>query len=109
MSAAGPQIFPLTGTVTVRDVTRLAEALQGALTASSGLVIDCTGLTEIDLAVVQLLIAARTTASATGKSLTLKTIADGPLSVLLRQTGFIAADGRALTPEGDFWTQGKAA
>ena len=109
MSAAGSQTFPLTGAVTVRDVTRLAETLQGALTAASALVIDCAGLTEIDLAVVQLLIAARTTALATGKSLTLKAAADGPLPALLRQTGFIATDGRALTPEGDFWTQGKAA
>jgi ABC-type transporter Mla MlaB component len=109
MTTGGSTIFPLTGSVTVREVAQLAEALQAALTTSSALTIDCAGLTEIDLAAVQLLVAAHKSARAAGTPLTLRHAADGPLSALLRQAGFIAADDRPLTPEGDFWAQGKAA
>jgi ABC-type transporter Mla MlaB component len=103
MSAAGSQSFPLTGAVTVREVAHLAGTLQAALTASGSLLIDCTGLTEIDLAGVQLLVAAHKSARAAGTSLSLRTPPDGPLPTLLRQAGFVTAEGRPLTREGDFW------
>jgi anti-anti-sigma regulatory factor len=81
------------------------------LAGPAPLAIDCSGILEVDLAIVQLLAAAHKTAGALGKPLRLIAPDDGPLAALLRQAGFVGADGRPLTPEGPFWinAEGKAA
>lgn len=111
MNAAGSQTFALTGSIGVRDAARLAAELQQALAGPAPLTLDCTGLVDVDLAVVQLLVAAHKTCAAAGKPLGLIAPAAGPLHVLLRQAGILAPDGKPLTPEGSFWinAEGKAA
>jgi anti-anti-sigma regulatory factor len=108
LNALGSQTFPLAGSVGVRDVARLAPELQHALSGPSPLAIDCTDLTDIDLSIVQLLVAAHKTAAATGKPLRLIAPAGGPLTALLRQAGFLTPDNRPLTPEGQFWIDAEA-
>ena len=78
---------------------------------AAALVIDCTGLAGIDLAIVQLLVASAKTAAAAGRSLSLVGLAGGPLATLLRQAGFLSPDGRPLGADGTFWinAEGKAA
>jgi anti-anti-sigma regulatory factor len=111
LSATGSQTVAFAGAIGVRDAARLAVDLQQALLAPGALCIDCTGVTDIDLAVVQLLVATHKTCAAGGKPLRLIAPAGGPLQALLRQAGFLAADGTPLTPEGPFWinAEGKAA
>lgn len=111
MNTTGSQTFALIGDLSVRDAARLAAELQQALAGPAPLVVDCTGLVEVDLAVVQLLVAAHKTCAAAGKPIRLIAPAAGPLQALLRQAGFLAADGNPLTPEGSFWinAEGKAA
>jgi ABC-type transporter Mla MlaB component len=108
LSALGSQIFTLAGSVGVRDVARLAPELQQALSGAGPLAIDCTDLAEIDLSIVQLLVAAHKTAAATGKPLRLIAPTGGPLAALLRQAGFLTPDNRPLTPEGQFWINAEA-
>jgi ABC-type transporter Mla MlaB component len=110
LSIRGSQTFALAGSPGVRDAARLAGELQQALSGPGPLAIDCTNLAEIDLSIVQLLVAAHKTAAASGKPLRLIASAGGPLPALLRQTGFVSPDGIALTPEGSLWinAEGKA-
>lgn len=102
------QHVSLRGNLGLRDVGRLAEDLGRAFDAPGPVTIDCAGLTEIDLSVVQLLIAARRTAGLTGCALTLRHAPDGPLARLLKASGFLASDGTALTPDARFWIDGEA-
>ncbi len=111
MIALGSQIFPLAGSLGLRDAARLSAELAEALAQPGPLTIDCSGLGDVDLAIVQLLVAAHKTAAATGKPLTLVSPPGGPLAALLVQAGFVSPDGRPLTPQGQFWSnaEGKAA
>jgi len=99
----GSQTVHLAGSLSLRDAARLAPELQQALAGPGPLVIDCTNLIDVDLSVVQLLVAAHKTAAAAGTPLRLLAPASGPLPALLRQAGFVSPDGRPLTPEGQFW------
>jgi anti-anti-sigma regulatory factor len=109
--ASGSQTFPLNGSLGLRDAARLSAELAEALARPGPLTIDCTALAGVDLAIVQLLVAAHKTAAAAGKPLALVSPPGGPLAALLRQAGFIAPDGRPLTPQAEFWSnaEGKAA
>ncbi len=111
MNALSSQTFVLAGTATVREAAAIAAELQQALAAPGRLAIDCTSLTDVDLSVVQLLVATHRTAATAGKPLHLIAPTAGPLQALLRQAGFVSSDGRPLTPEGQFWinAEGKAA
>lgn len=101
-----PSRILLEGDVGVRDAARLAEQFSQAI--AGPLTIDCTSLSGVDLAVVQVLLAADRTARAAGQSLTLIHLPGGPLQQLLVATGFIAADGTPLTPDGPLWAAAEA-
>ena len=111
MSAVGSQTFVFSGSLGVREAARVGAELHQALSGSDTLLLDCSGLTQVDLSIIQLLAAAHKTAVAAGKVLRLITPTGDPLAALLRQAGFVSADGRPLTPEGQFWinAEGKAA
>jgi len=102
MSSAA-QIVALTGSVGLRDVTRIADQLQQALSSGGRVIVDCSGLVEVDLSIVQLLIAAQRAARASGAALSMGYPAEGALRALLQTAGFIAGDGHALTPDGELW------
>lgn len=109
---SGPsQQIALTGAVGVREIAGLAGQLREQLSAPGPLLIDCTEVTEIDLSVVQVFVAAHKSARADGRSLALRAPADGPLCRLLKAAGFLGADGTPLTPEAELWSGagGKAA
>ena len=106
---SGPLLhLPLKGSLGLRDVARLAEELERLLAAPGPVTIDCDELTDIDLSIVQLLISARRTATAAGRSLTLRHPSDGPLQRLLKAAGILAGDGSPLTSDGQFWINAEA-
>jgi anti-anti-sigma regulatory factor len=96
----------LEGDVGVRDAARLAEQLSQAI--AGPLTIDCTSLSGVDLAVIQVLLAADRTARAAGQSLTLIHPPGGPLQQLLVAAGFTAPDGTPLTSDGPLWAGAEA-
>jgi anti-anti-sigma regulatory factor len=96
----------LEGDLGVRDAARLALQLSQAIAGPT--TVDCTNLSGIDLAVVQVLLAADRAARAAGQPLILRHPAGGPLQQLLVATGFIAADGTPLTPDGPLWAAAEA-
>lgn len=90
MSDSPEVLLSLTGALGIRDAARLAVELRALLAAPGPWRIDCGGLSEVDLAVVQLLVAAQRTASAAGGTLTVTTPAGSPLAVLLETAGLLA-------------------
>ena len=101
----------LSGSLGLKDAARLRAELLAAFESAGAVTLDCSDLAEADVAVVQLLVAAKKTANASGVALTLKAEKAGVLGQLLIKTGLLSADGRALVPDIDFWpgAQGKAA
>ena len=104
MTGDSPYTLPISGDAGLRNVQDIATLLRQALADHHAITVVTDGLTSIDLTIVQLLVAARKSALAAGKTLTLRAPADGVLHRLLLQAGFVGADGVARTPEGDFWT-----
>ena len=108
---SNPITLTLSGSLGLKDVARLREELLAAFESHAAVTLDCTGLTEADFAIAQLLVAAKKTASAGGTALTLEADQAGVLRQLLTRIGLLDADGRARVPDLDFRAsaQGQAA
>src|SRR4051812_48378223 len=101
----------LDGALTMRTVDAVRATLRAAIEPASGsprtapaaVVIDCSGASEIDLTFIQLLIAARVSAGASGQTFSLAACPDGTLLDTLTRGGF------QLEPDvgGGFWFRGQ--
>ena len=108
--ACVPLVFD--GTLTIRTVETVHAMLRAAIRPSSGgaskasIAIDCSPATEIDLAFIQLLIAARQSARSHGALVSLAAYPDGVLLDSLTRGGFriVPEDGAP-----GFWFVGDAA
>ena len=97
------------GTATVRTADSLHATLAEYLKSYNDIEIDCSGITEADLTIAQLLLAARKSAKRDGKRLVLTAEVDGALRDTLAQAGFLPAiDGKPSKDE-TFWLVGKEA
>lgn len=105
MTEANPFLLEIYGDAGLRTAQDLAIQLRQALAEHSAVTVVTDALTAIDITTLQLLVAARTTALAAGKTLALRAPRDGVLRALLLQAGFLDANGTSLTPQGDFWTK----
>jgi anti-anti-sigma regulatory factor len=104
MTGDSAHTVEIIGDAGLRNAREIADMLQAAIAEHSNIVVSLTTTTSIDITVIQLLVAARKTALAAGKSLRLRAQPNGVLRQALVKTGFVGADGRPLTPEGSFWT-----
>jgi anti-anti-sigma regulatory factor len=92
----------LNGPLTVRHAPeihlRLREALgQGSVT------VDCRAADEFDLSFIQLILAARRSAAATGRTLRLAHPADATLLDRLQQAGMVRLGDEEPAADQDFW------
>ena len=94
----------LSGALALRDAGELSGRLATTLSQHRALTIDATGVTAADMAVVQLLIAARKSASAAGKPFELKIGRAGALRELFGKAGFAADNGLPLPSHQGLWT-----
>ena len=87
------------------SIDGIADTLRGALAEawSSPVILDCSGVEDVDISLVQLIISARNTAKRDGKTIKLKDPASGALLSVLVQAGFIVADGDDKVEENSFW------
>ncbi|MDB5600428.1 MAG: hypothetical protein JWN71_2472 [Xanthobacteraceae bacterium] len=95
----------LVGPLTVRTATQIHARLLEAIRSQPSISIDCSAATEVDLSFIQLVLAARNSAEAAGKSLSLAAPASGALLERLSQAGLV---GRAHAPPvagQAFWLQ----
>ena len=65
--------------------------------------IDCSGVTEADLSLVQLILAARVSAQRAGRTVRLAHPASGILLQVLEQGGFLQPGGDRPTQDQAFW------
>ena len=105
MTGDSAHTLKISGDAGLRNVQDIAGLLRQALEKHSAITVVTDGLTSIDVTILQLLVAARKSALASGKTLTLRAPPDGVLHRLLIQTGFVGIDGKSRTPEGEFWTK----
>ena len=99
MPDAPTYVVGLDGPATVREAPEIAETLKRGLAAGDRIELSCDGLTEVDLAFIQIVLSARRSAVLAGKALHLSAPASGPLADALQSAG-IQAD--------DFWFGGRA-
>ncbi len=93
-----PVTLRLTGELTLRTVTEAHQKLLSAYAEGKKLVIDTSRVSEVDLAAVQLIEAARRTAIADGKRVSLSPPPPPAMSTVLERGGFLD------TSEGQsFW------
>lgn len=104
MTGDHPHIVEISGDANLRNSRDIAKLLQDALSKNSSIAIDVSRASILDCTILQLIVAARKSAVAAGKSLRLHAPTDGVLREALIKTGFVSAEGRPLTPEGTFWT-----
>lgn len=108
-------VIEISGDAGLRAAQDIAISLRQAMAGHDKIAIATEAMTGADVTTIQLLLAARKQALASGKSLSLAAPPMGVLRELLIATGCLDAEGRPLTPEGDFWipttpqAKGKAA
>lgn len=97
--------FDLDGAQTVRTIQAAHERLLTAMAEHPAIEIHCHEVTELDLSLIQLVVAAKRSAEKAGKSLTLATPAAGKLRAALDQAGFLTAAVGEAGGEA-FWLKG---
>ena len=94
----------LVGEITLQSV----ESIHSRLLEMAGepvVEIDCDGVTEADLSLVQLILAARSSAERSARTITLAHPAAGALLATLQRGGFLNADTDQPSADRAFWTQ----
>jgi STAS domain len=115
MTRDSVHVIKISGDAGLRAAQDVAGALRQALAGHDRIAIATEAMTGADITTIQLLLAARKQALASGKSLSLAAPPMGVLREQLIATGCLDGDGRPLTADGDFWisttpqAKGKAA
>lgn len=113
MTGASIYVVSISGEAGLRVAQDLAGTLREALASQDAVTIATEAITSADITTIQLLLAARKQALASGKTLTLQAPPTGAFRELLVATGCLTEDGLPLTPDGEFWTpehsEGRAA
>lgn len=101
LSASAPITMP--DLLTVREAEQIHARLVQAVRDRQMVVVDCSAATEIDLSFVQLVLSARRSALAAGKTLSVVPPAGGLLPDVLRRAGLLAAADEAPSADQLFW------
>jgi ABC-type transporter Mla MlaB component len=94
----------LSGEITLQSI----DAIHARLLEMAGqpvVEIDCSGVTEADLSLVQLILAARASAQESRRSIVLTRPAAGALRDALQRGGFLGVVAGKPNPDQAFWTQ----
>lgn len=98
-------VVDLAGPQTVRTIAAAQDRLTTELARATDVRVRLDEVAEFDLGLVQLLLAARRSASAAGKSLALAAPASGALREALDRAGFLAVDPADPLGGPAFWLQ----
>lgn len=96
----------LEGAATVRNAEATHAKLADILRRHDEIEIDCGAVTEADLSLVQLLLAARRSAKRAGKTVVLAGPASGALRAALSQGGFLTGLPGPTSADEAFWLEG---
>ncbi|MFD2184582.1 STAS domain-containing protein [Rhodoplanes azumiensis] len=98
-------VVDLAGAQTVRTIAAAHERLRAELGRADAVQIRLDDVSEFDLSLVQLVLAARRSARAAGKSLHLAAPVGGALLRALDRAGFLAVDPADPCGGSAFWLQ----
>ena len=101
--SGGAGALAFSGAATVRTVETLRSALLAAMREHAAVELDCSGIDEVDVSFIQLLLAARRSAASRGQALALAHPASGALHDALTRGGFLVALDGAASGDADFW------
>ncbi|MDB5541402.1 MAG: hypothetical protein JWQ89_3129 [Devosia sp.] len=104
MSRPSPHPLHLSGDLSLRTISNLHAALTAALAEHPVIALDTGAVDSIDIAALQVLVAATKATSATGRTLTLAAGATTPMGRTLIRAGFFTPDGRPLVASLNSWT-----
>jgi ABC-type transporter Mla MlaB component len=95
---------------TIGDAVAVIGQALGAPAASvdSAIVLDCSDISEVDVAFIQLVLSARTSARCRGRELRLDSPARGALLTCLTDGGFLAHGAAVGTDRRAFWLMDRA-
>lgn len=85
-----PYVLSLTGSLTTARAEPVHSEVLAALTSHSNVTIDCSNASDMDVAFIQILVAASRFASQGGKTVALASPPAGLLAETLRRCGFSA-------------------
>lgn len=95
------------GTITIRDIDVVREQILAGLGQNDRLEIDCTDVSEVDVSLIQLLLAAEISAAKAGKSLEIRRPYPEAIQQALTRGGFLGEAGTSDgIPGGNIWTKG---
>jgi ABC-type transporter Mla MlaB component len=86
-----PYVHVLAGAHTVRQAIETQAGIVDALRDHADTRLDCTGVTEADLSLIQILLAAQSSAAAAGRRFALHASPQGPVLAALQRGGFANA------------------
>ena len=93
----------LENALTIRTIATAHSDLVDALVSHRTILIDCSAVTEADVSLVQLLLAARASAARNGQQLTLSQPVGEALDATLRRGGFRSDDPSNPGRDDAFW------
>jgi len=97
--ADGEVVVALEGDVTITEAALAQQELQHALAAADAVLVDLQGVTSVDTAVLQVLIAAHRAARRAGKRLRLSN-SGGPVNQAVTELGLQASEPFAVRDGG---------
>jgi anti-anti-sigma regulatory factor len=83
-----PYVLSLTGSLTTPRAEAIRSEVLAALSGHPNVTVDCSNASEMDVAFIQILIAANRFASQSGKTIALASPPAGLLAETLRRCGF---------------------
>lgn len=93
----------------IKTVTALRDQLITSIAQNDAIVVSGENVTSIDISILQLLASAHRSATAAGKSISLRASKSGAVAHALQRAGFVSPSGEPLTREGSFWISSPAA
>jgi ABC-type transporter Mla MlaB component len=93
----------LEGELTIRTIEALQTTLRDLVAEHACATIDASGATQVDVSFVQLVLAARRSAAAAGKTIALAAPASGALRDALVRGGFVSPVAGQNRPSDAWW------
>ena len=95
--------FVLEGAQTIRTIDAVRNELLEVMARHRDIVIDCSATTDVDVSLVQLLLAARLSAARNGQLLSLSRPIGEALRATLQRGGFLSGDPSRQGGDAAFW------
>lgn len=95
----------LEGSLSLRQAQDVQKRLSDAIATVDSIEVDLNGIADIDVSLVQLLLAARKSAARRGKMLAFVNMPHRLAEGFLTRAGLLGPDGSARSPNEEFWLE----